>query len=68
MTIGHCVTKVGLSHISTHDQDGMDYLDPVFPFKVTFIPIGKVNFQTQKPSSIEEFMNQFKKINTGIKS
>ena len=66
MTIGHCVTKVGLSHISTHDQDGMEYPDPVFPFKVTFIPTGEVNFQKRKPSSMEEFMDQFKKITSGM--
>ena len=55
-----------MSHISTHDQDGMEYPDPVFPFKITFIPTGEVNFQTQKPLSMEEFMDQFKKITSGM--
>ena len=43
----------------------MEYSDPVFPFKITFVPTGEINFQTQKPSSIEEFMDQFKKITVG---
>ena len=29
---GHCITKVGLSNICTHDQGGTEYLDPIFPF------------------------------------
>ena len=44
----------------------MEYPDPVFQFKVTFIPTGEVNFQTKKPSSMEEFMDQFKKITVGM--
>ena len=37
-TTGHCINKVGLSNICTHDQDGIEYEDPVFPFKVTLEP------------------------------
>ena len=66
-TTGHCVTKVGLSHISTHDQDGMEYPEPKFPFKITFVPTGEVNFKEEKPSSHEEFMDQFKQISVGTK-
>ena len=37
---GHCVTKVGLSNVCTHDQDGNEYPDPIFPFQVAFEPTG----------------------------
>ena len=64
---GHCITKVGLSNVCTHDQDGTEYPDPIFPFKVIFEPTGEINFQEEKPSSMEEFMNQFQGIASGTK-
>ena len=32
---GHCITKVGLSHVCTHDQEGNEVAELRFPFKVT---------------------------------
>ena len=48
---GHCITKMGLSNICTHDQDGTEYPDPIFPYKITFEPTGSVNFPEEKPAS-----------------
>ena len=56
---GNCITKVGLSHFCTHDQDGNEVSTPIFPFKLTFDLTGEVNFKEEKPSSNEEFMSQF---------
>ena len=39
---GHCINKVGLSNICTHDQEGIEYQEPIFPFKVTFEPLVKI--------------------------
>jgi len=64
-TTGHCVTKVGLSHIGTHDQDGMEYKENSFPFKITFVPTGEIQFQEEKPDSYQAFMDQFKQITVG---
>jgi hypothetical protein len=37
---------VGLSNICTHDQEGIEYQEPIFPFKVTFEPLVKTkNFK-----------------------
>ena len=41
---GHCITKVGLSDMSTFDQDGNQSMNPNFPFKITLQPTGQVNF------------------------
>ena len=64
-TTGHCVTKVGLSHIGTHDQDGKEYEENVFPFKITFVPTGDIQFMEERPDSYQEFMDQFKQISVG---
>ena len=42
---------MGLSNICTHDQDGTEYPDPIFPYKITFEPTGNVNFPEEKPAS-----------------
>ena len=59
---GKCITKVGLSNVCTHDQEGNEVpkSELVFPYKVTFDLTGEVNFKEEKPSSMEEFMDQFK--------
>ena len=57
---GNCITKVGLSHVCTHDQDGNEVEEPVFPFMFLFDLTGEVNFREGKPVSTEEFMDQFK--------
>ena len=62
---GHCITKVGLSNVCTHDQDGTEYLDPIFPFKVIFEPTGDVNFPNAPPDSMTDFLNQFKEFGIG---
>ena len=64
-TTGHCITKVGLSHWCTSDQEGNTVENPVFPFKLTFDLTGEVNFHEEKPSSMEEFMQQFDDIAVG---
>merc|ERR1711935_629038 len=56
---GHCITKVGLSNVCTHDQDGTEYPDPTFPFQVAFEPTGDVNFPDAAPDSMWDFLNQF---------
>jgi len=64
---GHCITKVGLSNLCTHDQDGTEFDDPIFPFKITFEPTGEINFPEAKPETREEFINQFKSIAPGTR-
>ena len=64
---GHCITKVGLSNVCSHDQNGEEPLEPIFPFKITLEPTGEVNFQEEKPSSMQEFMDQFDEIVIGAK-
>merc|ERR1712020_408212 len=44
-----CVTKVGLSDVCRYDQEGNEVQDIVFPYKVTFMPTGAVNFR-EEPS------------------
>ena len=59
-TTGKCITKVGLSNVCTHDQDGNEDKNPVFPYKFHFDLTGEVNFSEEKPSSMEVFLEQFK--------
>merc|ERR1712020_723401 len=53
-----CVTKVGLSDVCRYDQEGNEVQDIVFPYKVTFMPTGAVNFR-EEPSTKVEFYKQF---------
>merc|ERR1711997_1106587 len=64
---GHCITKVGLSHVGTHDQDGNEFPDPIFPFKFTFAPTGEVEHSEAKPDSMEQFMDQYRAIPVGTR-
>ena len=52
---GHCITKMGLSNLCTHDQDGTEFDDPIFPFKITFEPTGEINFPEAKPETRQKF-------------
>ena len=64
---GHCISKVGLSNLCTHDQEGNESDKVIFPFKVTFKPNELVNFQKVKNPSMLQFINQFSKIPSGTK-
>ena len=66
-TTGHCILKVGLSNVCTHDQDGTEYPDPIFPFKVSFEPNPEISFPDTPPGSMAEFLDQFRKIPVGTK-
>ena len=55
---GHCITKVGLSHFCTHDQDGIEYPEPIFPFKFTFGLTGEVNFNEGNTAVCLHFKNR----------
>ena len=57
---GHCITKVGLSNLCTHDQDGTEFDDPIFPFKITFEPTGEINFPEAKPETRQKFLSFIK--------
>ena len=57
--LGHCITKTGLSHLCTHDQNGIEDSTPVFPYRIFFDP-ADIQFPETEPNSIEEFMEQFK--------
>ena len=57
-TTGKCITKVGLSNVCTHDQDGNEDKNPVFPYKFHFDLTGEVNFSEEKPSSMEVFLGK----------
>jgi len=59
-----CPTKVGLSDLCKYDQEGNEAENIVFPFKVTLMPTGSVNFR-EEPSSNDEFYQQFDGIETG---
>ena len=65
-TTGHCITKVGLSNVCTHDQDGNKAAELKFPFKVTF-ETANVSFSDEKPKSYEAFLDQFKNLTNGTK-
>ena len=66
-TTGHCITKVGLSNVCTHNQEGTEYQDPIFPFKISFEPNPEVSFPDAAPGSMTEFLDQFKAIPVGTK-
>jgi len=76
-TSEYCLGKLGISHLTTHDQEGNSFDTPIFPFKITF-DTAEVNFPENAPvtsldSSISErsdesmkaFMNQFTQIPVG---
>ena len=57
--LGHCITKTGLSNLCTHDQNGIEDSTPVFPYRIFFDP-ADIQFPETEPTSMEEFMEQFK--------
>merc|ERR1712108_112172 len=68
--------KLGISHFTTHDQEGNYFDSPIFPFKITF-DTAEVNFPENAPvtartdaitserSQMKAFMNQFTQIPVG---
>ena len=66
-TTGHCILKVGLSNVCTHDQDGTEYPDPIFPFKDNFETNPEISLPDTPPGSMDEFLDQFRKIPVGTK-
>ena len=63
---GHCITKVGLSNVCTYDQEGTEYPEPIFPFKITLIPEDQ-GFSKDAPASHAEYQAQYDGIKTGTK-
>ena len=63
---GHCVTKNGISNVCTHDQDGNEAEELVYPFKFTF-ESADVSFPNEAPESMEKFMDQFRVLPVGTK-
>lgn len=59
-----CPTKVGISDVCKYDQEGNEVENLVFPYKVTFVPTGEVNFR-EDPSEVTEFYQQFDDIAVG---
>ena len=48
----YCLSKVGISHLTTFDQDGQASPNPVFPFKLTFLA-ADINFPETRSASHE---------------
>ena len=63
---GHCITKVGLSDVCAYDQDGVEDPEPIFPFKVTFVPEDQ-GFSKDAPDSHETYQAQYDNIAVGTK-
>jgi len=61
---GHCLSKVGISHLTTYDQDGNTVEEPKFPFKFSF-QSADVTFSETAPETFEKFMGQFTNISMG---
>ena len=59
-----CLSKVGLSHLTTHDQDGNEAPSPEFPYKLALDP-SAIAFPEARPASLQAFMDQFKTIPVG---
>ena len=62
-----CVTKVGISDLSFHDQDGNFEEHPDFPFKIDLYPDVELTFKSGKPASMKEFIGQFEALPSGTK-
>ena len=63
-TTRQCINKVGLSNICTFDQDGNEYKDPIFPFRVFLEPNKDLfNLFPEEPmDSLRSFLDNFKNI------
>jgi len=59
-----CPTKVGLSDVCTYDQEGNKAENVVFPFKVSFVPTGEINFR-EEYSEVGGFLQQFEDLDVG---
>ena len=60
------MTKVGISHWTTHDQDGYQVETPNFPFKFSF-EAADVNFPEEAPANLDVFLSQFTTLRAGTK-
>ena len=65
--VGTCNTKVGISNLCTHDQNGNHATLVNIPFKLTIVPTAEINFKEEHPPSMEMFMQQFTAIPIGSK-
>lgn len=61
---GYCLGKVGISHLTTHDQDGNTVEEPNFPFKFSFTA-ADVSFPEAPPNSFNDFVGQFTALPVG---
>lgn len=52
---GHCITKVGLSNVCTHDQDGNEAEQVEFPYKLIFEP-ADVSISSNEPNGVESLL------------
>lgn len=56
---GRCISKVGLSNLCTHDQDGNEEMPGFqFPFMLTFVPGSSMTMNESRPASMQEFLNR----------
>lgn len=56
---GKCLTKVGLSNLCSHDQNGRRERPGFkFPFKLSFVPGSSMTIDASKPTNMEEFLNR----------
>ena len=63
---GKCINKVGLSHLCSHDQNGIKADENIFPFKIDLVP-GEINLPKEEPKSPEDYMKLFNDIPVGSK-
>ena len=63
---GHCLSKVGISHLTKYEQDGDEVENPKFPYKFSF-KTADVTFDESAPDTFDQFMKQFTKIPVGTR-
>ena len=61
---GHCISKVGISNLCSHDQDGNQVKDIEMPFKISLSP-ADITQSDDMPSDMQDFMNRFTSIPVG---
>jgi len=59
-----CTSKVGLSDLCTYDQEGKKVDEVVFPFKVSLVPTGELNFR-ENYSGVSQFLKEFTDLPVG---
>lgn len=59
---GRCVSKLGVSNLCTHDQDGNEKKGNIrFPFKLRFVPGSKMTMDGSQPADMKDFLDRLKK-------